>query len=72
MPCNADDRLADHVVGLLIALLAVLREQEQRLLGGGVDAPLRKDMHPALEESVWRESPPISPLRPCIDDRIAA
>ena len=72
MPCKADDRLADHVVGLLIALLAVLRETEQRLLGGIVDAPLIKDMGPATVDRFWRETPPISLPRPCSDDRTAA
>ena len=69
LPLNAEDRLPDQVVGLLIASLAVLRETEQRLLGGLVDVPPIKDMQPALEENVLRESPP---LVPCLDDRIAA
>ena len=72
LPLNAEDRLPDQVVGLLIASLAVLRETEQRLLGGNVDAPVRNDLQPALEESVLRESPSISRPRPCIDDRTAA
>ena len=69
LPLNAEDRLPDQVVGLLIASLAVLRETEQRLLGGLVDLPLLKEMQPALEENVLRESLPVVP---CLDDRIAA
>ena len=41
-------------------------QTEQRLLGGLVDVPLSKDMQPALEENVLRES---LPLVPCLFPR---
>ena len=53
---NADDRLREDVVGLLIASIAVLREQEHRLLGGLADAPINKATEPGSEEIVFRNA----------------